>query len=291
MQNKRKYIFKTILILSTLFSCTSQITVNNPKVRATSSPTPESKPLIPTPAVTVSPSIIDTPIPKVIPTPYFNETRTISGKVFDSKGQLLDGVIVNARYMPSDANWNSNSEPTVNGIYEIKDVPCCSGIALTTRKFRFLESKQIIIIRSGIYQDVDGFNFGGTGHESLAIKEDPAQCIVCSNNETRFCSKTNPTDYQDKSTLTGKILDEKNSFLIKDAVVTLKSLTSTDKECISSSVTATDGTYTFKDVPVGANYEIKVTKLGYYDLTVNIVAKSNPEGNPDKNSNDVYLKS
>ncbi len=157
MQNKRKYIFITISILGTLFSCTSQITVNNQKVIATSSPTSESKPTI-TPAATVSPSIIETAIPKVIPNPNFKEVRTISGKVFDSKGQLLDGVIVNAIYLDNDANWKTNSEPTANGIYQIKDVPCCSRIELTTRKFRFLESKQIIVLKSSASQDVDNFN-------------------------------------------------------------------------------------------------------------------------------------
>ncbi len=278
MQNKRKYVFIAISILGTLFSCTSQITINDSK--ATQAPNTVSPPS----------STIVTPTPIFTQSALPKEAYSISGKVFDNKGKALDGVIVQAFSLDVGVNWSMSSKPTINGIYKITDAPCCTRIELTARKFRFLESKQIIVLKSSASQDLDNFNFGGTGNEEFSLKEDPTQCTVCTNNVTSFCSKNNPSDYQDKSTITGKILDEKNSFLIKDAIVTLKYLNSPDKECVTASVTATDGTYTFKYVPNGGNYEIKVTKTGFVDIIVNVVAKPNLEGDPDKNRHDFYLK-
>jgi hypothetical protein len=255
--------FPVILLLSLITAC-----INQPANIPVSTPVPSVQP-------TMRPALSETEeLPAPVPLEDLRELQDFSGKVYDENGNLLDNVNISARDLDDGISWYKFGS-TVNGIYKITGAPVGTRIELTAQKERYLESKQVIILKSSISQDVNNFNFGGPGNENYALKEDLSACTVCKNNITKFCPRDFDGLYDgEMTTITGKIFAEKNKEIVNDAIVTITSVNPI-RDCTYASVTATDGTYRFRDVPIGSEFELKVAKPGFMDMAIKVIPTSN----------------
>jgi hypothetical protein len=281
--HNNKFTAIALLSVSIMAAC-----VNQPAITNSVSP----KASVSTQAPTPSP-VQSTALPQIIqtPDPDSRATARFSGKVFSESGKPLDKVTITAISIDNNVNWGKSTQ-SVNGKYEFSGVPEGTRIELKAVKDHYLESKQIILLNISVSQDVDNFNFGGSGSENYSLKEDLDACIICKNNQTNFCANTF-TGLNDaiQDTISGKTFDDKTNNILKDSVVSLTALDkNVSEDCMSSSVTATDGTFKFKQVPVGIEYEIKVTKAGFKEQVLKVKALSNLSGDSSKNYYDIYLK-
>ncbi|MET0650176.1 MAG: carboxypeptidase regulatory-like domain-containing protein [Pyrinomonadaceae bacterium] len=181
----------------------------------------------------------DPTLAQATPTPTPTPVYSVSGRVTDSAGNPVAGVLVTFELNLEGAFETRAAQTDASGNYSSGDLGCRNGVKVTPSKTGFSFTPQGLVF-------VSTSCLGGSG---------TADFVTTSDSAPRY-------------TIAGRVTDGRGNG-IPDATVTLGG------SAVAVTTTDATGNYSFAGLPAGGNYNLTPSKAGQYLRFSTVVANLN----------------